>query len=79
MLLLAWRRDDAAKTIVFRWTESGGPAVAPPGPKSFGTRLIEEALPRQLGGDGRLSFSPSGVVFENAGPLEKMTARAGDL
>jgi two-component sensor histidine kinase len=78
-VLLAWHRDDAAKTIVFRWSEIGGPTVAPPGPKSFGTRLIEEALPRQLGGDGRLSFSPSGVVFELAVPLENLTAGAGDL
>jgi two-component sensor histidine kinase len=76
-VLLSWRRDDA-KTIVFRWTEIGGPTVAPPGPKSFGTRLIEEALPRQLGGTGRLTFSPPGVAFELAVPLENLTAVAGN-
>ncbi len=52
--------------------ESGGPAVAAPGRKHFGSRLIEEALPRQLGGTGHLDFAPSGAAFTLVIPLEKL-------
>jgi two-component sensor histidine kinase len=69
---LGWKRDEADKSIVFRWIESGGPTVSPPGRTSFGTRLIEDALPRQLGGIGRLSFPPSGVQYELVVPLESL-------
>jgi two-component sensor histidine kinase len=59
-----WDRDPIAKKISFRWTEKGGPAVSPPRARGFGSRLIEEALPRQLGGTGKLAFRPSGVEFK---------------
>ena len=64
---VSWTAD--AATVTLRWVESGGPAVAMPQRKSFGTRLIEQALPRQLGGTGQLSFLPSGVVFTLTFPL----------
>lgn len=59
-----WDRDPIEKKISFRWTEKSGPAVSPPRARGFGSRLIEEALPRQLGGTGKLAFLPSGVEFE---------------
>ena len=58
-----WVRDPVEKKISFRWIEKGGPAVSPPGARGFGSRLIEEALPRQLGGTGKMAFLPSGVEF----------------
>jgi two-component sensor histidine kinase len=61
---LNWSRNPVEKTISFRWTEKDGPCVSPPRTRGFGSRLIEEALPRQLGGTGKLSFQPSGVEFE---------------
>ncbi len=69
---LDWRLADAGANLVLRWVEHGGPAVSPPGARSFGTRLIEGALPRQLGGTGRLAFLPSGVEFTLTVPLEKL-------
>jgi two-component sensor histidine kinase len=69
---LTWKQDEADKSIVFQWIESGGPTVSPPGRTSFGTRLIEDALPRQLGGTGRLSFPSSGVQYELIVPLERL-------
>ncbi len=69
-VLLTWARDEPSARAVFRWIESGGPPVVPSTRKSFGTRLIEEALPRQLNGTGRLSFPASGVEFELVVPLE---------
>jgi two-component sensor histidine kinase len=69
---LNWARDEADKSIIFKWVESGGPPVGPPDRRSFGTRLIEEALPRQLGGRGQLSFPPSGVEYELIVPLDNL-------
>jgi two-component sensor histidine kinase len=60
---LSWDRDPIEKRTVFKWLESKGPPVLPAKSRSFGSRLIEEALPRQLGGKGRLVFSPLGVEF----------------
>ncbi len=69
---LTSERDPQGKTLRMLWIERDGPPVMTPGPKSFGTRLIEEALPRQLGGHGRLSFAPEGVEFELVIPLEEL-------
>jgi two-component sensor histidine kinase/PAS domain-containing protein len=43
------------------WEESGGPAVAPPTRKGFGSRLLEELVIRDLGGDTKLTYDPAGV------------------
>ncbi|MES2293741.1 MAG: sensor histidine kinase [Pseudomonadota bacterium] len=67
---ISWTRD--AANLALRWVESGGPPVVPPRLKSFGTRLIENGIPRQLGGTGLLSFPPSGVVFELTLPLARL-------
>ena len=47
-----------------RWQESDGPAVAPPGPGGFGTRMIRRALSAEPGGDVQLHFHEQGVVCE---------------
>jgi two-component sensor histidine kinase len=62
-----------ADTIALRWVESGGPVVVPPVRKSFGMRLIVDALPRQLGGTAHLDFPLSGATFELVIPLDRLT------
>jgi two-component sensor histidine kinase len=69
---LAWSLDDQGTVLTVRWVESGGPPVVPPETRSFGTRLIEGAIPRQLGGTGTLTFPPSGVEFELIIPFEHL-------
>ena len=71
---LSWRVVEAGKTLALKWVESRGPAVTAPGPQSFGTRLIEAALPKQLGGIGRLTFPETGVEFECSIPVENLAA-----
>ena len=51
------------------WKESGGPPVAPPTRKGFGSRLIERGLAQELNGEVRLEYDPSGVSCEIAMPL----------
>jgi two-component sensor histidine kinase len=43
------------------WSESGGPQVVPPSRRGFGSRLIENALCRDLDGQTRLEFAPEGL------------------
>jgi two-component sensor histidine kinase len=70
---VGWTLDDAGRSVRFKWIESGGPAVNAPGAKSLGTRLIEDALPRQLGGQARLVFHGTGVEFELVVPRDRLT------
>lgn len=55
-----WTLDGQMLTIT--WRESGGPRVAPPTRRGFGSRLIERSLPRELGAPAVLRFDPGGVV-----------------
>jgi two-component sensor histidine kinase len=56
---LDWRVKEGMLRL--DWQESGGPPVAPPVRKGFGSRLLEELLVHDLGGDVRLDYGVSGV------------------
>jgi two-component sensor histidine kinase len=43
------------------WEESGGPAVTPPTKTGFGSRMIEQLVVSELGGDLKLDYAPSGL------------------
>ena len=43
------------------WEESGGPPVAPPTQKGFGSRLLEELIARDLGGGTKLNYDVAGL------------------
>jgi PAS domain S-box-containing protein len=51
------------------WQESGGPPVSPPNQQGFGTRLLEELVIRDLGGDMKLYYDASGVRCSIAATL----------
>jgi len=71
-VVLSWAQDAARGALVLSWAEEGGPLVGPRGPRSFGSRLLEEAIPRQLGGFGLMSFPITGVSFCLTVPLERI-------
>jgi len=71
------KHDTEAATLTLTWTEHGGPPITPstnPPGKSFGTKLIEGALPRQLHGEGHLTFAPTGVTYTLTLPTEALLA-----
>jgi two-component sensor histidine kinase len=74
---IAWAVDDTAQRLRLTWTERNGPAVQPPARQSFGTRLIE-TLGRQLKGNVRLSYEPSGFVYAFDVPLASLTPAAAE-
>lgn len=60
---IRWSRNTAeGKPFVgISWRERDGPPVMPPVRKGFGSRLIEQGLAHELGGDARLQFLPEGI------------------
>ncbi|WP_201836048.1 PAS domain-containing sensor histidine kinase [Microvirga zambiensis] len=54
------------------WREQGGPAVAPPTRKGFGTRLIERSLALELAGEVDLAYDPAGVFCTIKAPLQEL-------
>lgn len=57
-----------------RWEESGGPTVSPPTYKGFGSRLIEQGLAKDLDGEVRLEYAPTGVVCQIVMPFPRARA-----
>ncbi|PZR37487.1 MAG: hypothetical protein DI526_00520 [Caulobacter segnis] len=65
---LTWRV--AAGQLELVWLEEGGPPVVAPTRKGFGTRLISQALARELRGKVTLAHDPAGVRCEISFPLD---------
>lgn len=59
-LSVRWQVNPAGQLLI-DWQETGGPAVAPPAHRGFGTRVITQALSHQLGGSAALAFEPQGL------------------
>lgn len=58
---VTWSVD--AGRFKLTWTESGGPPVEPSEVRGFGTRLLYQILPKELGGEAQVGRPPAGVVF----------------
>jgi PAS domain S-box-containing protein len=55
------------------WTESGGPPVAPPMRRGFGSKLIERGLASELRGTCNIEFLRTGVRCTLDAPLPRAT------
>jgi PAS domain S-box-containing protein len=64
--------QDPQACFRLRWREQGGPPVHAPARRGFGSRLIEYALARDLGGTVDLSFGKGGVECRIEAPLEEI-------
>ncbi len=57
-----WQQNGALKRhLVFEWQELGGPPVAPFAEPGYGTSVIRDLIPYELGGAVDLSFDAVGV------------------
>jgi PAS domain S-box-containing protein len=74
-VLVNWERrangDDAAN-LVFVWRELGGPPTAAEVQSGYGTRLIRELVPYDLGGTVDLQFAATGVSCKIEFPLTQV-------
>ena len=75
-IVVDWEVAEAETEPLFRmaWTERGGPRVAPPSRKGFGSRLIERGLAGAIGGEVVLAYEPAGVVCRVIAPLSGVQA-----
>lgn len=55
--------------FVLHWREEGGPAVAPPQRKGFGTVVIQDVLAAELQGRVRLIHAEEGVICDLTAPM----------
>ncbi|MFL6819911.1 MAG: MASE1 domain-containing protein [Bradyrhizobium sp.] len=65
--------SDAKTGVRIVWREAGGPPVSLPAKESYGTSLIRELIPHELGGEVDLSFSPGGVSCIIRIPTEEVS------
>jgi PAS domain S-box-containing protein len=60
-----------ASRVKIEWRESGGPSVVGPAKTGYGTTLIREMIPHELGGTVDLAFVSEGVCCQIEVPLEQ--------
>ncbi len=72
---ITWKIDNDTQRLSLAWMESGGPVVAAPTRRSFGTRMME-ALGLQLNGLVHLAYEPGGFVYTLDVPLKSLTMKA---
>src|SRR5262245_47853660 len=63
------QNGSAAANLILLWRESGGPRIAAEVKSGYGTRLIRELVPYELGGAVDLVFAPDGVSCRIELPL----------
>jgi PAS domain S-box-containing protein len=65
-----WNSGEAATSLMIVWRETGGPPVSAPTQSGYGTSLICELIPHELGGTVDLAFSSEGVCCTIEIPLK---------
>jgi PAS domain S-box-containing protein len=60
----------SSRTLHLTWAEKAGAAVTEPQRKGFGSRLIESAVTRELGGRASVTYAAAGVIVELQVPLQ---------
>ena len=72
---IAWTVDEPRQRLCLVWTERGGPMVAPPTRRSFGTRMMG-SLGQQLTGEVKLAYESNGFTYALDVPLSSIAAAA---
>ena len=75
---VSWDRKlngHASRTVKLVWREFGGPPVAAPTQPSYGTDLIRNLIPHELGGSVDLAFASDGTCCKIEFPLEHVAER----
>ena len=62
-LEVAWRlaEGENGQQVELTWREAGGPEVAKPTRKGFGSRLVERSI-RDLRGTADIDYAPGGLI-----------------
>jgi two-component sensor histidine kinase len=70
---VSWDRTgaDAAPMLTIAWRELGGPPIAARVQSGYGSSLIRDLIPHELGGTVDLIFAADGACCKIAIPLER--------
>jgi CheY-like chemotaxis protein len=55
-----WQRQENGD-LVLEWSEEGGPAVVAPTRRGFGSTIIEQSVPFDLGGEAEIAYRVTGL------------------
>jgi two-component sensor histidine kinase len=59
---VCWERQSSShRSLTLEWRETGGPTIAAPGPTGYGTSVIRDLIPYELGGSVDYVLAPGGV------------------
>lgn len=69
---ITWRRDrvEGEQRFCMRWAETGGPEVAAPRRRGFGSTVIDTMVRMGLKGNVTLDFAPTGLIWQLECPAE---------
>lgn len=70
---------DEGQTFELTWVESGGPPVEMPRRRGFGSRLLEQGVAQEIGGQVRMLFAREGLVCTINAPLDEIREREGNV
>ncbi len=71
---ITWAIEEFTQRLRLNWIERGGPIVAPPSRRSFGTRMIG-SLGQQLHGTVDLIYHPAGFEYVLDVPVSSLTVK----
>ncbi|MFA4900269.1 MAG: HWE histidine kinase domain-containing protein [Brevundimonas sp.] len=75
-ILIDWGlADQRDRKLKLSWREIGGPKVAVPDRRGFGSRLIERNIRHDLAGEIDLVYAPDGLIAELTVPLDRTAAQ----
>jgi PAS domain S-box-containing protein len=71
---IAWHRlaNGGAPHVRLVWSEHDGPPIQPPSRRGFGHTVMVGIVEHELDASVRLSYAPSGVVWEMTAPAQRL-------
>jgi light-regulated signal transduction histidine kinase (bacteriophytochrome) len=73
---ISWRRAEG--NLLIDWQEAGGPAVIAPTRRGFGTTIIEQSIPYDLGGIAKIAYPVTGLTAHFCIPERHVAGTAPD-